>query len=249
MIELIKEAKKASLPADYVLFDSWFASPKTLTAVKALGYDVIAMIKRSDKMNFNYNGTKCGLKEIYRMNKKRRGRSKYLLSVTVEVEKDGVIIPAKVIYVRNRSNRKDYLCLISTNIEIDEGEIIRIYSKRWQIEVFFKVCKSYLKLAKECRALSYDAMTAHVAVVFIRYMMLAVENRETEDPRTLGELFIYFVDELADITFLQAFSQIMSLFSKMMIEKFDLDEAEISSMIDTFISALTPSMQRQLKAA
>ena len=119
----------------------------------------------------------------------------------------------------------------------------------WQIEVFFKVCKSYLKLAKECRALSYYAMTAHVAVVFIRYMMLAVENRETEAPRTLGELFIYFVDELADITFLQAFSQIMSLFSKMMIEKFDLDEAEISSMIDTFISALTPSMQRQLKAA
>ena len=95
--------------------------------------------------------------------------------------------------------------------------VLRIYSKRWQIEVFFKVCKSYLKLAKECRALSYDAMTAHVAVVFIRYMMLAVENRETEDPRTLGELFIYFVDELADITFLQAFSQIMSLFSKMMI--------------------------------
>ena len=249
MIELIKEAKKALIPADYVLFDSWFASPKTLTAIKALGYNVIAMIKRSDKMTFNYNGTKCSLKEIYRMNIKRRGRSKYLLSVIVNVEKDGVVIPAKVVYVRNRSNRKDYLCLISTNTEIDEEEIIRIYSKRWQIEVFFKVCKSYLKLSKECRALSYDAMTAHVAIVFTRYMMLAVENRAAEDPRTLGELFIYFVDEIADVTFLQAFTQIMSLFSKMMVEKFDLDEAEISSMIDAFISVLTPSMQRQLRAA
>jgi len=48
---------------------------------------------------------------------------------------------------------------------------------------------------------------------------------------------------------LQAFKQIMSLFSKMMTEKFDLDEEEISKMIDTFIAALTPSMQRQLKAA
>ena len=249
MIELIKEARKAMIPADYVLFDSWFTSPKTLTAIKALGYDVIAMIKRSDKMTFNYDGTKCGLKEIYRMNKKRRGRSKYLLSVTVEIEKDNMIIPAKVVYVRNRSNRKDYLCIISTNNEIDEEEIIRIYSKRWQIEVFFKVCKSYLKLAKECRALSYDAITAHVAIVFIRYMMLAVENRENEDPRTLGELFTYLVDEIADVTFLQAFAQIMNLFSKMMVEKFDLDEAEISSMIDTFISALTPAMQRQLKAS
>ncbi len=96
-------------------------------------------------MTFNCDGSKRSLKEIYRMNKKRRGRSKYLLSVTVEFEKDRQVIPAKVIYVRNRSNRKDYLCLISTNVEIDKEEIIRIYSKRWQIEVFFKVCKSYLK--------------------------------------------------------------------------------------------------------
>ena len=169
--------------------------------------------------------------------------------IGIKIEKDNMIIPAKVVYVRNRSNRKDYLCIISTNNEIDEEEIIRIYSKRWQIEVFFKVCKSYLKLAKECRALSYDAITAHVAIVFIRYMMLAVENRENEDPRTLGELFTYLVDEIADVTFLQAFAQIMNLFSKMMVEKFDLDEAEISSMIDTFISALTPAMQRQLKAS
>ncbi|WP_026504183.1 transposase [Butyrivibrio sp. NC3005] len=46
MIELIKEAKKAMIPADYVLFDSGFASTKTLIAVQKLGYEVIAMIKR-----------------------------------------------------------------------------------------------------------------------------------------------------------------------------------------------------------
>ena len=60
-------------------------------------------------MAFNCNGSKHGLKEIYRMNKKRRGRSKYLLSVTVEVEKDGQVIPAKVVYVRNRSMKKKSL--------------------------------------------------------------------------------------------------------------------------------------------
>jgi hypothetical protein len=132
---------------------------------------------------------------------------------------------------------------------MDEEEIIRIYSKRWKIEVFFKVCKSYLKLAKECRSLSYDAITAHTAIVFARYMMLAVENRESEDPRTLGELFTYFIDEIADVTFAQAFRLIMDLFSNMMTERFELSEEEISSMIDSFIAALTPSMQRQLRAA
>ncbi|WP_029232373.1 IS4 family transposase [Butyrivibrio sp. VCB2006] len=249
MIELIKEARKAMIPADYVLFDTWFASPKTLTAVERLGYDVIAMIKRSDKMSFIYRGGKYTLKELYKMNRKRRGRSKYLLSLVVEIQKDDRKIPVKIVFVRNRSNRKDYLCLISTDYNIDEEEMIRIYSKRWKIEVFFKVCKSYLKLANECRSLSYDAMTAHTAVVFARYMMLAVDNRESEDPRTLGELFTYFVDELADVTFVQAFRMIMELFSDMMAERFELGEEEISSMIDTFISALTPSMQRQLQVS
>ncbi len=249
MIELIKEAKNAGLPADYVLFDSWFTSPKTLTAIERLGYDVIAMVKRSSKMTFIYRGQALSLKDIYKMNRKRRGRSKYLLSVVVEAEKDDRRIPVKVVYVRNNSNRKDYLCLVSTDIGLDEEEIIRIYSKRWKIEIFFKVCKSYLKLAKECRSLSYDAITAHTAVVFARYMMLAVENRESEDPRTLGELFAYYIDEIADITFIQAFQLIMEVFSNMMTEKFELSEEEISSMIDDFISVLTPSMQRQLRAA
>lgn len=111
------------------------------------------------------------------------------------------------------------------------------------------MCKSYLKLAKECKSLSYDAMTAHVAIVFTRYMMLAVENRESEDPRTLGELFAYFMDEVADVTFTYAFNIIMEIFSNMMIEEFDLDEEKISAMIDKFISALTPSMQRHLQVA
>jgi len=83
---------------------------------------------------------------------------------------------------------------------ISEEEAIHIYGKRLEIEVFFKVCKSYLKLSKECNSLFYDAMTAHTAIVFIRHMMLSVENRKESDIRTLGETFYFFSDELSDIT-------------------------------------------------
>ena len=61
----------------------------------------------------------------------------------VDVVKDGDIIPVKVVYVRNRNKRKEYLCLISTDVNLDENEIIRIYGKRWDIEVFFKVCNFF----------------------------------------------------------------------------------------------------------
>lgn len=249
MLELLKSAKSAKIPADYVLFDSWFSSPKTIHAVKDLGYDVIAMVKKTPKMKFLHNGKALSLTEIYKCSKKRRGRSRYLLSVMVDVEKDGMVIPAKVVYVRNRNKRNEYLCLISTNIEIDEDEIIRIYGKRWNIEVFFKVCKSYLRLAKECRALSYDAMTAHVAIVFTRYMMLSVENRESQDERSLGELFLYFSDELADITWLESLKLLMELFRAVMKKCLELSEETVSELVDIFISGIPSEIRTKLKAA
>ncbi|MCD5547569.1 transposase, partial [Lactobacillus delbrueckii subsp. lactis] len=55
--------------------------------------------------------------------------------------------------------------------------------------VFFKTCKSFLKLGTEYHGLSYDALTAHTAFVFLRYMFMSVEKRDDEDDRTIGELF------------------------------------------------------------
>lgn len=100
----------------------------------------------------------------------------------------------------NRNKRKEYLCIISTDSSLDEDEIIRTYGKRWDTEVFFKICKSYLNLSKECNSLSYYAMTAYTAVVFTRYMMLSVESREANDNRSLGELFLYVTDEMSNFT-------------------------------------------------
>ncbi|WP_331281946.1 transposase, partial [Lactobacillus delbrueckii] len=63
-------------------------------------------------------------------------------------------IDARIVCVRNRYNRKDWIALICTDMTIDENEIIRIYGKRWDIEVFFKTCKSFLKLGTEYHGLS-----------------------------------------------------------------------------------------------
>ena len=66
------------------------------------------------------------MKEIYSRNKKRRGRSRYLLSVPVTVEKDGESIPAKFVYVCNKRKRKDWLVIVSTDTELSEEEIIHV---------------------------------------------------------------------------------------------------------------------------
>ena len=249
MLELLKTAKKAAVPAKYVLFDSWFSSPSTLHAVKTIGYDVIGMVKKTPKMFFRYKGEDMSLITIYNRNKKRRGRSRYLLSVLVDVVKDGKVIPAKVVYVRNRNKRKEYLCLISTDTTLDENEIIRIYGKRWDIEVFFKVCKSYLNLSRECNSLSYDAMTAHTAVVFTRYMMLSLESREGSDNRSLGELFLYFSDEMSDITWIQAFRMLLQMFRTILNNNTELSDDKIDELVDTFMNTLPALLKAQLQVA
>ena len=249
MLELLKAAKTVAIPAKYVLFDSWFSSPSTLHAVKEIGYDVIGMVKKTPKMFFRYNNEDMSLITIYNKNKKRRGRSKYLLSVMVEVVKDEKIIPAKVVYVRNRNKKKEYLCLISTDTSLSEDEIIRIYGKRWDTKVFFKVCKSYLNLSKECNSLSYDAMTAHTAVVFTRYMMLSLESRESNDPRSLGEIFLYFTDEMSDITWIQAFQMLLQMFRNILVDELELSEEKLDELVDAFMNAIPTVLKLKLKAA
>ncbi|AEF17437.1 transposase IS4 family protein [Thermoanaerobacterium xylanolyticum LX-11] len=245
-LELIKTAKKAMIPASYVLFDTWFCSPSSLIAIKEIGYDVIAMAKKTSKMHYLYNGIMQPLTEIYKQNRKRRGRSRYLLSVEVSIEKDGKSIPARIVFVRNRNNRKDYLALITTDINLNEDEIIRIYGKRWDIEVFFKVCKSYLKLSKECNSLSYDAMTAHTAIVFTRYMMLALENRRSSDLRTMGEIFYYIQDEMSDITLIQAFHLLMQVFIDTITDKLSLSSEQLDQLLDAFMAAIPKELKERL---
>ena len=248
MIELLKTAQNAGHHADYVLFDTWFSSPAQLIAVKKLGLDSIAMLKKSSHIYYEYEGKQLSIKKIFGICKKRRGRSKYLLSVNVMVGKDEKI-PAKIVCVRNKKNKKDWIAFICTNPELSEEEIIRIYGKRWQIEVFFKTCKSYLQLISECHSLSYDALTAHVAIVFTRYLMISMEQRRSKDDRTLGEIFYFFTDELADITFGESFQIIITAMIESISAIFQPTEEQLAMFIEMFVGQLPEYIRNSLAKA
>lgn len=248
MLQMLKQAQESGIHASYVLFDSWFSSPKTMMSITEENLNVIAMVKKTSKIHYRYKGELLPATEIYRRNRKRRGHSKYLLSVGIELDNSETCksIPAKLVFVRNRNKKKDYLVLISTDTSLCEEEIIRLYGKRWKIEVFFKVCKSYLKLIGECRSLSYDAMTAYVAIVFSRYMMLSAENRVQIDDRTLCELFYDVCDELPDITWHEAFRILMNSLVTTATEKLFLTEEELESLLEEFMSKLPETFKSKM---
>ena len=248
MVELLRNALTAGHRAKYVLFDSWFSNPSQLSAIRHLGLDVIAMVKRSSKRTYCFEDKQQDIKEIFSFCKKRRGRSRYLLSVTVKTGRDNEI-NARIVCVRNRNNRKDWIAIICTDMSLDENDIIRIYGHRWEIEVFFKTCKSNLLLRKEYHGLSYDGLTAHVALVFTRYMLLAVSKRDDEDERTLGELFYLMIAEVADITFEESMQIIVNAMLEAMREEFHVTDEQIESLYAKFISKLPTQMQQLLQTA
>ena len=248
MMEMIRRAMDAGLSASYVLFDSWFSFPCHILRLKAKNLDVIARVKKTPKVHYRYGEKMLSVPEIYKRNKKRRGRSRYLLSVPIEVcdaDKKHTI-PAKLVYVRNKKKPKDYVTLLSTDVSLSEKEIIRIYGKRWDIEVFFKAGKNCLQLGKECGSRSYDAMTAYTAVVFARYMMLALENRIQRDERMFGTLFYAVCDELPDIQFAEAFVLLIKALHDAASEKLFLTEEESELLLAYFFSKLPETLKKKL---
>jgi hypothetical protein len=141
--------------------------------------------------------------------------------------------------VRDRNNRKKWIAFASTDMDISEEEIIQLYSKRWSIEVFFKICKSYLSLTGEFQSLSYDAITAHTAVVMVRYIILATYKRQNDDGRAMGEIFFSMYDEMMDMQFVEALEIILCSLREALDDCIFLTDEQILVIIDRFVNSLS----------
>ncbi len=61
-------------------------------------------------------------------------------------------------------------------------------------------------------------------------MMIALEQRKDEDHRTLEELFFFFTDELADITFSESFQIILKVMFECIYAVFQVTEEQINTI-------------------
>ncbi|GAU08260.1 transposase [Desulfoplanes formicivorans] len=201
---MIERALRAGINAKYVLMDSWFGVP-SLIAKARKHLDVICMVKRTPKIHYIFEGQELNAIQIYRKIRKRRGKAKVLAKAQVQMKDGGT---AKLVFVRNRS-KKDWLALLCTDKNLPDEEIVRIYGRRWDIEVFFRTAKQHLELEKGCQSRDFDALIAHTSIVMPRYIFLSIEKRRADDPRTLGILFHHFCEEAVDCTLIEALSRIL----------------------------------------
>lgn len=249
------EAVKSGIPAGIIAFDSWFAVPRTISRLmKEAKLTVVARLKTNSKQYYEYNGKMINIKALYTMSKKRRGKAAWKLSVNVNLlvkDKNKIIerIPVKLVYLSNRANTREWICLLSTDTEMDENEIIRQYGKRWNIEVMFKCSKQYLHFGQDFQSPSFEVQNAQIAIAFTRYMLIAIEQRESEDYRSCGELFMLFYQELQDITFIKSLTLIVALFKEGMMKLFGVTEEQVQSVVNFVVSDLPGYLQRSLSTA
>lgn len=222
--EMIQNALKQGVTASYILMDTWFTHEPLVMKIKEIGLDVIGMAKDIGQ-KYNYCGKTFTLKELKSLLPKNVV-SNILGSIIVTTKKG---LPVKLVYVRNRNNKSEWLTIVSTDLSLTDQEIIRIYGNRWSIEVFFKSIKSFLKLGSEFQGRSYDMMISHTTIVFTRSILLEWLKREEHDVKTYGELFYQCCDDIHDMDFKTALQSLMGLF----VEQLKNVKADIKSVIES----------------
>ncbi len=247
LVDMVSLAMTAGTKARHLLVDSWFAYPATIRRIKAKGMHTICMLKDTGNVTYEFNGWPLTLKELYKSVRKRCGRAKVLAEVMVTIGNDdqGIPVAAKIVFVRDRNSKK-WLALLSTDTTQTAELIIKLYGRRWDIEVFFKMAKSFLKLAKEFKSRSFDALVAHATLVCCRYIMLELVKRTNADPRTFGSLFHAVCDEMRQISFTEALALLLKLLEETLNSVIGLCKEQVQRLIERFLETLPATFRERL---
>ena len=132
-------------------------------------------------------------------------------------------------------------------MDLDEEKVLRTYSMRWVIETYFKMTKGHLKLRTECHSTNYDAITSHMVIVAIRYMILAVERFKNTNNRSLEELFYGIQREIINEMMDCAIILVIDALLDSIRQYFGATENQIDELVSLFISKLPEGWRQRFK--
>jgi len=167
------------------------------------------MLKRGNTRYRTQDGRSLTVRQLYNSLKKRRGRAVVKASAIVTMHtQEGEELDARIVFAAKKGASRDWVAILSTDTGLDDEEILRLYGIRWDIECFFKVAKSNLGLAKEFMCRNYDSLVGATTVVFLRYCMISVDSRRTNDHRSCGAIGLMLVEEAASLGIAEAVQRI-----------------------------------------
>jgi len=197
-IAMIKRALKHRLEVDYILVDSWFMNLGLIAYVYALTSVYLLGMCKFDDRKYVFLGKERTVKQMLDWCKRNK---KIKRSRTIKARYAELIVEYKGYTMKlflSQFNNRGWNILLTDNRAMTFAEAIRIYTKRWSIEVFFKETKQHLGLGKDqCR--DFDGQIASFTCVFLVYIMVSLRRRFSAY-ESMGDLFRTIESEILETT-------------------------------------------------
>jgi hypothetical protein len=226
-LAMIKRAIQHNITFAYILWDSWYNNTEAYKYVFEVlvsrGIHLVSMVKLS-KEKYRYLGDRYNAKEIYR----RAGKWNLMVpnevlykSAIIEVEDKTSEVPTvigkvKICFYRFPGQKRKYKALISTNTELTEEEILKLYAQRWSIEVLIKDLKQYFGF-DQAKSSKYAPQLADITIKCAFYIMLC-SLKELQPKKSMFQLLFEFAQEFEDFCFALFFTYMFRKMCKEFIE-------------------------------
>lgn len=255
-LKMIQRACDHGIRAGYILFDSWYAWPSFIHAIRKIDSAMHVVCRLKNTMTlYEYKGEKYRLSQLYRKIKStlRKDLRTGLPLARATVKMPGSQEEAVIVFVKgykepqdhamkgkNKGKEPTWVAFLSTNPRLHAATIIKKYTKRWTAEVCFKECKQLLGLGKD-QSNDFNAQVFSTTASFLRYNLLNFLN-EKEHHGTTGDLFQALADETGTITYAQRlwdfFRGLFHVAISVIFDLFKIEE-QCSSYISAFEQVLS----------
>lgn len=174
---------RRGLPAQFVLFDNWYASDDNFKLFERL--KLFWVTRSKDNYTVQYEGRTLPVKQV--ANSVLKAHYHYYASLgararSFAVSRNGRALTLTVIKDDRgpESGRTKYLLTNATGLTV--CQVIEWYRRRWTIEVFFRDCKQYLGLGRS-EVRHADEIISHIVLVCIAYTVLQLLKPSANEKR------------------------------------------------------------------
>jgi SRSO17 transposase len=220
---MIKRALNAGIVACYLLADAWFGTKGMIRLTQATSLVAVLRMKKN-KMKYRLSEFVHGqtvtqeldVQALYKHCVRKTwqpipGQKYQAKAVDVELnlaenKEPDEWLKVRLLFVRGHTEKTkttvgkhEWAVFLTTDTALPPTEILRLYSLRWAIEVYFKEAKQHLGFLKE-QSNHYAAYVASIHLTAIRFCLLVIA-KQTQAAGNIAQVRQALCSNSADISF------------------------------------------------
>lgn len=159
-----------------VAFDSWYFAKELVDLLSAKEQQWVTEARRNRLVRVGEEWVQ--LRALFRSLPKEafhhiqeeveERRYRWMWEGVVEMKNVGEV---KLVLLRTRRNSRGFRALVSNDVEMGGSDLLKLYKRRWDIEVQYRDCKQHLGMG-EYQMRSIRGIVTHLSLVFLAYTLL-----------------------------------------------------------------------------